>query len=102
MALRLEAACGLNTMGSLRRRMIKELDVMKSEPWDQDLASLWMAEILLSGGKKEQAALELEMRREEIFMGRRDHLEYYCFFQYITQKLQKNLTKKESLLLLVR
>lgn len=102
MALRLEAACGLKTMGSLRRRMIKELDVMKSEPWDQDLASLWMAEILLSGGKKEQAALELEMRREEIFMGRRDHLEYYCFFQYITQKLQKNLTKKESLLRLVR
>lgn len=102
MALRLEAACGLKSMGSLRRRMIKELDVMKSEPWDPDLAALWMAETLLSWGKKEQAAQELETRREEIMMGRRDHLEYYCFFQYLNQKIQRNLTQRESLLRLIR
>lgn len=102
MRLRLEGACGQKTMGSLRRKMMKELDIMKSEPWNPSLASLWMAETLISAGKKDQAALELDECRDEIFMARRDHLEYYCFFQYLGQKIQRNLTQKEALVRLIR
>ncbi len=100
--LRLMADCGLKTMGSVRRKMLKALDVMKSEPWNPSLASLWMAETLLSAGKKEQASMLLEECRDEIFRSRRDHLEYYCFFQYLCQKIQRNLTQREALLRLIR
>lgn len=102
MSLRLEGAGGIKSMASLRRKMLRELDVLKSEPWDTALASLWMAETLISAGKKEQAAMELEECRDTVLLERRDRLEYYCFFQYLNQKLQRNAGQKEALLRLIR
>lgn len=102
MALRLDAACRPENALSLHGRMVQELDVMKSEEKEDTQSSLWMAEIFLLAGKKEQAAAELENCRNKVIAERREQLERYCFFQYLHQQIQPNIYQKETLLRLIK
>ncbi|MDO5416120.1 MAG: DUF5717 family protein [Lachnospiraceae bacterium] len=102
MELRLHGAEGQLDMSFLRSRMVKELDVVNVPAGDKVKASLWMAETLIQSGKKEQAALVLDECRDSILMSRREQIEEYCFYQYLQQQLQPNISQKESLLRLVR
>ena len=100
--LRLDCEDGLYEFESVRDRMMRELDVMRSQPEDKNMAALWMAETLLGQGSRDQAALVLDECRDEILMSRRDMVDYYCYFQYIHLMIQPNISQKESLLRLVR
>ena len=83
LSLRLDLEAGLYEFKALRDRMFRELDVMRSQPEDKNMAALWMAETLIFDGNREQAALVLDECRDEILMSRRDMVDYYCFYQYL-------------------
>lgn len=100
--LRLDVEDGRYEFNALRDRMLRELDVMRSQPEDKNMAALWMAETLARQGNRDQAALVLDECRDEILMSRRDMVDYYCYFQYVHLLLQPNISQKESLLRLVR
>lgn len=102
LSFRLEEACGLGDASILRERMLQELDVMRNVPGDKNLASLWMADTLLRGGKTEQAALMLEECRDDILLSRRDLAGQYCFYQYLQIQLQPGQSQEEALLNEVR
>ncbi|MCI8950459.1 MAG: hypothetical protein HFG49_10540 [Lachnospiraceae bacterium] len=101
-SLRLEEALGGTDSSELCQRMLQELDIMQNVPGDKNLAVLWMAETLIRIGKEEQALRRLEECRNEILLSRRDMIEYYCFYQYLSQKLKPNPSQKESLLRMVK
>lgn len=100
--LKLDEFTGLYNGAKLRERMLLELDVMRNVPGDKNLAALWMAQTLFASGKKEQAALILDECRDDILMSRRDQIEEYCFYQFLHQKIQPNISQRDSLLRLVR
>ncbi len=100
--LRLDEACGAVHKAAGREPMFQELDVMRSVPGDKVLAALWMAETLIRSGKREPAGLLLDECRDEILMARKDHVEQYCFFQYLSQLIWPNESQKASLLRLVQ
>lgn len=102
LSLRLDLEAGLYEFKALRDRMFRELDVMRSQPEDKNMAALWMAETLIFDGNREQAALVLDECRDEILMSRRDMVDYYCFYQYLHLMLQPNISQKESLIRLTR
>lgn len=98
----LDEACGVTDKAVGREAMLQELDVMRSVPGDKVLATLWMAEALIRSGKREPAGLLLDECRDEVLLARKDHVEQYCFFQYLSQKVWPNESQKASLLRLVR
>ena len=82
--------------------MKTELDGLKHlKPQDAKTVLLF-AECCILSGETEQAILLLDEVREQVLLNRRDEVELYCLFQYLSLELNPNQSQKDALIRLVR
>lgn len=102
LSCRLDLESGQYEAALSENRMKKELDLLHSLEPDNVLVSLFQAELCQMMGQREQAGRILDECRDEVLMDRRDEVEHYCFFQYLSLEMSPNQSQKESLIRLVR
>lgn len=86
----------------LLEQMKTELDGLKHlKPQDAKTVLLF-AECCILSGETEQAILLLDEVREQVLLNRRDEVEWYCLFQYLSLELNPNQSQKDALIRLVR
>ena len=83
-------------------RMKKQLDTLKGFKPQDAKTSLLSAECCILLEQKDQAVMLLDEIRDQVLSSRRDDVELYCFFQYLSLELNPNQSQKDSLIRLVR
>ena len=99
---RLDMESGQYETALALNRMKKELDTLRSLKPEDIRTCLLQAECCLLLGQNDQASRILEECRDEVLLDRRDELENYCLFQYLSLQINPNQSQSESLIRLVR
>lgn len=99
---RIKEEAGVYEAALLHNQMLRALDEIEEMKGQREEYRLLRAEIFLSGDRKSQAALLLDECREKILAERQEHLELYCYYQYLRLVLQPDEYQKESLIRLLK
>lgn len=89
------------TNQKILEEMKEELEALKSLKPQDSQTVLLLAESCILSGEKEQAVMFLDEVRDQVLLNRRDEVELYCLFQYLSLLLHPNQSQKESLTHLV-
>lgn len=99
--LRLDYESGLFDPVVLQNEMLTELMQAERFSDQNDLLTLFHAELHLMQGHREQAVFLLDECRDRIMADRQEQLGLYCFYQYLRLIISRNPDHKESLVRLI-
>lgn len=101
LSLRLEYETGRYEDRLLMNQMLQETERMYKHHKESLLVRLLYAEICLLSGQEARAQAVLDGCRDEVFAGRLEQMELYCFYQYLCCQIQKNPGQRDALLRLL-
>lgn len=97
LSLRLDYETGVYEPALLINQMMKEAERLRTEYPQDERVKLLLTELLILHHREDNAALLLEEAKDEIFKRREEHVEVYCFYEYLATLLHDDEFRKESL-----